>query len=168
MPDHYDPNDGIPYAKNELRLFPKGAQYGFYIERADHSRGMGSSWHWWPFLQALQTDVRLQEQLLLAMQEHNLSWLLQLETSEGRHYSVEKTIRMPAGRQLLWDETDNIDWTEFVNKLQAVPADRWPNVHLCAWTEKQDALAAGERFADEVSTVFRAILPLYLACAVVS
>jgi hypothetical protein len=166
MPDHYDPKYGIPYAKNELRLFPEGAQYGFYIERGDQKdREMDSTWHWRPFLRALETDGQLQAKLLRAMQEQELFWLLSLEEGEGRNYSVTKEIKVRAGRPLLWDETEDINWSEFVNLLQAMPSDQWLNVHLCAWINKSEAIAAGERFADSVCIVFRSVLPLYAACA---
>ena len=165
MPDHYDYHDGLPFAKNELRLFPEGARYGFYIERADQSPAMDSTWHWRPFLAALETDGYLQEQLLKAMQDHDLTWLLQLEEGEDRNYSIVDTIQVHVGSPLLWKGTDAMDWSEFVSRLRAIPSNQWLNVHLCGWTDKADAVAAGERFADGVSTVFRAILPLYLASA---
>ena len=165
MLEHYDPDNGIPFAKNELRLSPEGARYGFYIERADQSRVMDSTWHWRPFLAALETDGQLQEQLLKAMQDHDLTWLLQLEEGEGRNYSIVETIKVQVASPLLWEGTDAIGWPEFVSCLRAVPSSQWLNVHLCGWTDKADVVAAGERFADEVSGVFRAILPLYLASA---
>ena len=169
MPDHYDPKDGIPYAKNELRLFPEGAQYGFYIERADQkSREVDDTWHWRPFLRALETDGQLQANLLQAMQDQDLFWLLSLEEGEGRNYSVTKEIKVRAGRPLLWDETEDINWFELVNLLQAMPSEQWLNLHLCSWINKSEAIAAGERFADSVCVVFRSVLPLYAACAALS
>ncbi len=163
MPDYYDPDNGIPYAKNELRLFPDGAQYGLYIERADQSRVMDSTWHWRPFLKAVETGGRLALHLLQAMQTHDLSWLLLVEGGEGQNYSVLETINVKPGSPLLWNETDEIDWPGFAVRLRAIPADKWLNVHLCAWTDKAEAIASGERFAEQVTRVFRAILPLYLA-----
>ena len=165
MPDRYDPKDGIPYAKNELRLFPEGAQYGFYIERGDQKdREVDQTWHWWTFLRAVETDGQLQAKLLQAMQDQDLFWLLSLEEGEGRNYSVTKEIKVRAGRSLLWDETEDISWSEFVNRLQGMPSEQWLNVHLCGWTNKAEAVAAGERFADSVGIIFRSVLPLYVAC----
>ena len=125
---------------------------------------MDSTWHWRPFLNALETDERLQEELLGAMKDHDLSWLLLLEADEeGKNYSVKETIKVGAGTPLLWNETDEIDWPEFAGRLRAIPPDHWLNVHLCAWTDKEAAIDAGERFAGQVTAVSRAILPLYLA-----
>ncbi len=164
MPDHYDPKNGIPYAKNELRLFSEGAQYGFYIERGDEKdREVDQTWHWWTFLRALESDRQLQTKLLQAMQDQELYWLLSLEEGEGRNFSVTKEIKVRAGRSLLWDETEDINWSEFINRLQAMPSDQWLNLHLCAWINKSEVIAAGERFADSVGIVFRSVLPLYVA-----
>lgn len=153
MPDYYDPDNGVPYAKYELRLSPEGAMYGFYVERADQSRVMDSTWHWRPFLSALETNVQLQEQLLQAMQEHDLYWLLQIEEGQGDHWSIVDETKVKAGT----------DWPEFTRRLRAVPAEKWLNVHLCRWMDKAAAIHDGERFAQRVTAVFRAILPLYLA-----
>ena len=115
-------------------------------------------------MNALETDERLQEELLGAMKDHDLSWLLLLEADEeGKNYSVKETIKVGAGTPLLWNETDEIDWPEFAGRLRAIPPDHWLNVHLCAWTDKEAAIDAGERFAGQVTAVSRAILPLYLA-----
>lgn len=164
LPDHFDPANGVPYAKYNLRLSPDDARFGFYIERPDGTRNMDNSWHWWPFLQALETDDQLQKQLLTAMQVNDLNWLLQLEKGEGNNYKEWREIKVIEGQPLLWDEKEDIEWAEFVNRLRAFSSDLWLNIHLCKSTEKQVALAAGPQFADKVSAVFQSTLPLYLAC----
>ena len=165
LPDYYDANDAIPFAKNMLRLSSGGAQYGFYVERAGSGHEMGKSWHWWPFLQAMKNE-QLLEQLEEAMGEHNLYWLLQVEEGAGTNWSVHREIKVQAGAPLLWEENEaaeQIDWAEFLRRLHAVPAEQWLNVHLCAWMDKETAVAAGPDFAEQVSRVFRAVLPLYMA-----
>ena len=161
LPDYYDPSNGVPYAKFELRLSPEGALYSFYVERADQTRTMDSTWHWRPFLNALETDEQLQGQLLQAMRDHNLFWLLQLE-GDGANFAFEEEIRVQAGSPLLWNGTEEIDWSEFTNRLRAIPSEQWLNVHLCASMDKEDGIDAGRQFSAEVTQVFRALLPLYL------
>lgn len=163
IPDHYDPNNGQPYAKYELRLATDGAKYGFYVERAGQSRKMDSTWHWRPFLKALESDQKLQETLLQIMHQHNLFWLLQLEVGKNNNYSIDQEIEISAGGPLLWNKKEKMGWVEFADRLREIPPDLWLNVHLCAWTEKEAAIEEGERFAEKVSAVFRVILPLYLA-----
>ena len=161
--DYYDPDNGITYAKFELRLSPEGALYGFYVERADQSRSMDSTWHWRPFLKALETDQQLQDSLLQAMRDHNLYWLLQLEEGDGDSFDFKENIKVQPGSPLLWNGTEELEWSEFIDRLQAIPSVQWLNVHLVAWSAKEDAVEAGERFAEQVTAVFRAALPLYLA-----
>ena len=163
IPEHYDPDNGIPYAKYEFRLSSDGAQYGFYIERADKSWPMDSTWHWQPFLRELETNVVLHDQLVEVMTDYNLKWLLQLEEGEGKSYLIKEQIEVQSGSPLLWNGTDELNWTKFVDRLRSIPSNQWLNVHLCAWTEKSEAHNDGEQISDRVTRVFRAILPLYLA-----
>jgi hypothetical protein len=163
IPDQFDPSDGVPYAKYEFRLSPAGAQYGFYVERADDSRAMDGTWHWWAFLGAIETDSQLQKRLQNAMQEHELYWSLQLEEpGEKGNYSFTKIVNITAGAPLLWNDIEAVDWAEFAQRLRATPSHNWLNVHLCGWTDKSEALGAAERFADQVTPILAALLPLYV------
>ena len=167
MPDHYDPEDGFPYAKNELRLLREGALYGFYVERPGQSRGMDSTWHWGAFLRALEDEALLQE-LETAMRQHTLFWLLGLEEGQDTKGPVKREITVQAGAPLSWregEEAEALDWAEFRRRLNGMPPEQWLNVHLAAWTDKETAVAAAEGFAEQVSEVMRAVLPLYVAAA---
>lgn len=74
LPDHFDTKNGYPYAKLELRLDETAAYTRFYVEKGDESSKMNKKWHWYNFLHALETDKKLQKQILQAMIDHDLYW----------------------------------------------------------------------------------------------
>ena len=162
LPDYFDPQNGIPYAKLELRLDETTAYTRFYVEKSD--KIMDKKWHWHNFLHALHSDKKLPKQILNAMADHGLRW--EIEFEHENVYQPHKTIHISAGQPLLRQDaegSENIDWTRFVTEIMGLPKEDWCNVYFGRSTPKEEALETAERFGDLAVEALLAALPVYLA-----
>ena len=58
-------------------------------------------------------------------------------------------------------ESDKIDWSGFIDLINAVPEDVWCNLYLGARMEPARAIEIGIDIANEAANVYNALAPLY-------
>lgn len=160
MPERFDEGDKFPYAKFDIRLSEAGVQIGLYVEKRD--RPMPARWDWRRLLTAVADD-EMQACLTAVMQQHDLCWMME-RYEENK--LVGETAVYPANL-LRWEEADTVEevtWAEFVTRLHEAPLHQWLDLRLGRHIGREDALSAGIDVADQVVTIYAALLPLYNRC----
>jgi len=161
QPSYYDPSRSERDAKFAFDLDAQRARYGFYIEKNDGP--MDDTWDWLRFLTALGGDTALQQEVETAMRQLKLHWEVYVWDEGGLIAQVKA-----AQEGLIWewqsqDGLGDIAWSDFVSRLRAIETEKWCDLHLCTHMDKDRAIAAGIHIVDPVTTVYRALLPLYEA-----
>ena len=159
-PKYYKKADRLREAKFELDLDAERARYGLYIEKSDQP--MDKSWDWLSCLDALEGDAALRSGIEEAMRRLDLHW--ELWMGEGE-YVAQVGIGQDA---LIWveqegNESQEISWAEFVERLRSLEAKTWHDLHLCVRLDKEQVIAQGQGLANTVVAVYKALLPLYEA-----
>jgi hypothetical protein len=135
------------------------ARCGFYIEKRNDE--MDDEWDWLRFIKGLNEDLQLQEAVESAMEINSLHWEVYLWDQGGLVAEVNFS---PDG--LLWKECREnknhcINWSDFTKRLTAIPINEWCDLHLCKHIDKKDAITEGLQVVENVTEVYRALLPLY-------
>jgi len=160
--EHMDDDQRQRSAKFYFRLDEEKADYGFLIEKSDEK--MDEKWDWSRFLGALEDDEALRDTVAMAMAEYDLHWRVEVLAADEAY---DRVAVVNDNEPLTWEEegeTEDISWSDFVQRLREVEADQWCNLRLRATREKAAAVEAGTEIADPVVNAFRALLPLYEAC----
>jgi hypothetical protein len=163
MPEYYDPDNGLPYAKFEFRLDESKALYGLYIEKSN--KPMDSTWDWKRCLSVLGQNSQLVRTVEKAIDRFGLYWMAAV-WDVSNHSTRERTITITGYNPMVWQEDgqqDTITWPVFLERLHDIRPEHWCDLRLCQTMNKTEAIAAGVRLADPVVDVYRALLPLYLA-----
>jgi hypothetical protein len=156
QPERYNAAKKLPKAKFIFALAPTHAWYGFYIEK--DSNPMDSTWHWPNMIAALSSNVKLQQEIEKAMDEHNLRWQVYVW---GKGGLLATTTAAPEG--LLWQQQgigqEVTSWSDFTGRVSSI--EQWVDLFLITRLSKEQALSAGTGVADPVVAVYRAMLLLY-------
>lgn len=161
QPSHYDPKAKWQQAKFVFQVNPEGATYGFYIEKNEGP--MDDTWDWPRFLSSLERDEQLRTQVGAALRQLGLHWEVYVWDDGGLVAQVRAS---QSGFLWEWesiDESEDIEWLGFTERLRAIEADKWCDLYLCMFLSKADAIAAGLHVVEPVIEVYRALLPLYEA-----
>ena len=159
--EHTDEDERQRSAKFYLQLDEEKADYGFLVEKSDEA--MDEKWDWPRFLSALAEDEALRETLEEAMAEHDLHW--RVELLDGGEIASVATVTRDG--PLTWEEegaSENLSWTDFVDRLRGVDAAQSCDLWLRATMDRDAAVEAGVAIAAQIAGVHRTLLPLYEAC----
>ncbi len=161
-PEYYHTDTKWQEAKFVFYLNSRSATYGFYVEK--NNGPMDGAWHWLSFLGALKNNEALQGEIQAAMCQQQLYWGIYVPDDGGL---IAKVWAEQSG--LKWEgkgkeqEDSDISWTQFVERLSTLETNKWCDLYLYAQMDKEIALAAGVRLAEQVADVYQALLPLYEA-----
>ncbi len=158
IPEYYDKKHRGESAKFILDLNLARVRYGFHIKKGIITPETPNDWQ--NLIVELTEDTDLQQEIVRAMQMHNLQWNLYPDGAEDTPIHVA----VAADGQLLWpgpEITETLTWDEFIHKLQEVSAAEPYNIYLCAHLEKEEAIAKGTQLADIIVELYRDLLPLY-------
>jgi hypothetical protein len=119
-------------------------------------------WHWPKFIRAIETDPELQRVTHAAMERLNLSW--RVDAWEHEDFGTE--VLAGPGSSVVWkgkrpESTEQISWSDFVQRLQEIVSDRACDLFLTASTPKDEAIGEGLQLAGRAAAVYAALLPLY-------
>jgi hypothetical protein len=157
LPDYYDAGEREQYAKFSFDLNAERARYAFYIEKI---AGAPQAGQWSQLLNALASDEELQDDIDESMRQLTLHW--EIFAGEDEDTLVA---RVEAGEDdLIWEaegETEEITWDTLVERLGALPDDRWHHLYLGDRLEKEAAIEQSVQIAELATDVYRLLLPLY-------
>jgi len=153
-------------AKFLLGLDEAKAYHGFYIEK--NSEEMDDAWDWPQFIAALKDDLALRRTIQDAMEEYDLAWKVTLFDSDHEYKSTTVVTAESGGLALRAEESNDtraLTWDDFVTLLDELDDEEWCDLYLNQSITKANAIELGVAIADEITTVWSALLPLYDACA---
>lgn len=153
----------------ELAEQPAQVAAGLYLEKGDGSESLGSlddGWDWPWFLRALGTD-QFADDLARTMVAHELS--IGDYVGGGFRPASSRGVGF-IGRyiegELVIDDADGgrgYGFDELVERLEALPGDRWADLHLWRTWPAEEAVTAGRSFAfDELIPVLSDLTAIYL------
>jgi hypothetical protein len=159
LPDYYDAGERERYAKFCFDLTAGRARYAFYIEKI---AGAPEAGQWANLLQALEGNEELQDDIDESMRQLTLHW--EIFVGEDEETPIA---RVEAGEDdLVWQEDDDseeIDWATLVERLRALPDDRWHHLYLGDRLSKEEAIEQSVQIAELATDAYRLLLPLYEA-----
>ncbi len=157
LPDYYDAGEREQYAKFSFDLNAERARYAFYIEKIVDAPQASP---WSRLLDALASNEELQDDIDESMRQLTLHW--EIFAGEDEDTLVAQ---IEAGEDdLIWEadgETEKITWGTLVERLRALPEDRWHHLYVGDRLEKEDAIEQSVQIAELATDVYRLLLPLY-------
>lgn len=159
QPAYYDKSTREREAKFLFALDSQRARYGFYIEK--NGGPMDDTWDWLRFIDALDSDTSLQQEVEAAMRQLELHWVVHELAAQVRVAQEGLVWEWQDAESHQGDEAEDISWPDFINRLRAIEAEQYCSLYLCAYMDKDPAIAAGVRIVDPVAKVYQALLPLY-------
>ncbi|MGD2148910.1 MAG: hypothetical protein PVH41_19615 [Anaerolineae bacterium] len=162
-PDCYDPKAKWQSGKFYFALDSEKAQYGYHVERGQGP--MGEAWDWPRFIGVLKSEATLRRRIAAAMHDLGLTWSIWRDAASG----LAPLARADVGEDglLSWQEGDleaeELAWPAFADQVSSI--EPTPSVHVFLATDvaNDEAIAAGVQIVEPVTTVYRALLPLYIA-----
>jgi hypothetical protein len=163
-PQRFNHPEPLREAKFRFAVNESGVLHGFYIEKNDGP--MDATWDWTRFNAALRRDPSLCTRLAPSLTDHDLRW--DVETGiAGQDNWVATQVTATSGGQAQWrsgnDAPQTIPWTEFIERLQTLPADQWCNLMVCQSLTRSRAIGLRAGLADHAVRVWHLLLPLYMA-----
>lgn len=165
LPNEVTPKASLHKAKFVFGVDETEAYHGFYVEK--NAEEMDDSWDWPRLIGALNENLALRRTVQDAMEEYDLSWVIELIDSDGAPKQTA-TVAIETGGLALRvagdDGVRTLEWSDFIAYLEELDDDDSCNLSLSQHIAKADAIELGVDIADEVSAVWQALLPLYDAC----
>ncbi len=127
--------------------------YGFYIERPD-DKGLESQ-EWKHFLEWLKNP-------------ENEGWLKTIAEGNGllifdKENRFEGTIEAVKGEWKRRREDEEEDLDSLYAFIDRLPEEHWLNLQIAKRIKKEEALERKEKIADDISSLFMVLMPLYEA-----
>ena len=124
--------------------------YGFYIERSDNPTDVKNDWN--TFISWLK-DAKNEYWLNEIVSEHNLGIY---DLDEKSFSGIIKSLNEK------W-EIHSEEILSLSNLLDELPKKYWVDLHIAKKVNKDEVLIKGEKIADDISTLFEVLMPLYEA-----
>ena len=129
--------------------------YGFYIERSSNPADTKNDWNafiWW--LKDAKNEYWLNE----IVSEHTLCiYGLDEKGFSGTIKSFNEKWKIHNS------EIDSEEILSLSNFLDTLSKECWIDLHIAKKVNKDEVLVKGEKIADDISTLFEALMPLYEA-----
>ncbi len=148
---------------------PEQIAAGLYLEKGDGGEQFGpmdDAWDWPWLIRALETE-HVRDELARVMVAHDLS----IGDYTGGRFGAESGSRVgfvgqfAEGSLLLLDEDGGrgVGFDELLDRLEALPADRWADLHIWRAWPASEVVAAAHAFAfDELIPLLSDLTGLYL------
>ena len=159
--EHYNTDARDRNAAFFVATDEKGVTYGFRVGKPDGKAA--DNWPWSVLLAAL-SDNSVRRMLRAVMKAHDLSldvYAMHVSYGQVGQISVQE-------RGFLWEHqtaeqemTKRMNWGDLAEYLQAEGAERRCDLYLRKRMPVADALKAGKDIAQEIASVFEALVPLY-------
>jgi hypothetical protein len=147
---HRGRDDILLQAKFFAQVDENYLYYGFYIERSDNPTDVKNDWN--TFISWLK-DAKNEYWLNEIVSKHNLDiYDLDEKSFSGIIKSLNKK----------W-EIHSEEILSLSNLLDELPKKCCVDLHIAKKVDRDKALSKGEKIADDISTLFEALMPLYEA-----
>jgi hypothetical protein len=164
--EHYDPAARETNAFLFVRAGEQGVAYGYRVGKPDGKES--DRWPWTSLIGALAEEESSRKALRAVMQIHALS--LDVYAAELGYGRVGRIV--VEGEEFLWQRemqdrsmTRRMNWQDLVDYLQSVAPGKRCELIVIKLLSVDAAIAAGPAIADEIVSVFEALLPVYDASA---
>jgi hypothetical protein len=138
---------------------------GLYVERGDGSGDTGpvdDRWDWPLLIRALR-DEHVQDELTRTMVGHDLRIGDYFGDRVGHTDPVVGFVARVVEGSLQADDGFSITWDEIAHRLDALPSNRWFNLHIWRSWPATEAMTLGPRFAlEELMPVLGSLADVYL------
>jgi hypothetical protein len=159
--DYYDTRAKWQSAKFYLALTSEKAHFGFHVQKGQGP--MDETWDWPHFIGVLKGEAALRRRVAAAMHDLGLAWSVWRDAASG--LSLAARAEIVEGGRLSWQqgdgEAEDLGWQTFADRVSSIEPTPSVHVYLATDMPNDEAIAAGVKIVDPVTTVYRALLPLY-------
>jgi len=163
-PTFYNAEAKWQRAKFYFALNSRRAHFGYHVERSDGP--MDDAWDWPGFLSVVEAGGALVRRVEAAMHDLGLAWSVWRDAASG--LALVARVELTEEGLLSWagaegEDAKQVTWPAFAARLNRIEPTPSAHVFLATGIAKHEAIAAGVEIVEPVTTVYRALLPLYTA-----